>query len=142
MAGGSVGVYGPTVDPRNCVFLGGGPPGTAALAAGQHCGLLGGAGPCNVQRLSCTVVAHPAVNHLEPKLPHPKEANYPTPKKARIQLSRIFGPRRYMLENVDFSQMRVLQPRLAFGANTDAAQAAVLPVFLACSKGSSQIKLP
>ena len=71
---------------RNCVFLGSSPPGIAALAAGQHCGLLGGAGPCNVQ---------------------------------------------YLLENVDFSRMRASQPRLSFGANTEASQAAVLPVFLA-----------
>jgi len=36
---------------KNCVFIGSSPPGIAALAAGQHCGLRGGAGPCNVQYL-------------------------------------------------------------------------------------------
>jgi len=70
---------------KNCAFIGSSPPGIAALAAGQHCGLLGGAGPCNVQ---------------------------------------------YVLEDVDFSRMQAPQPRLAFGANTAASQAAVLPVFL------------
>lgn len=37
--------------------------------------------------------------------------------------------RQYILENVDFSRMRVQQPRLAFGAN-GANQAEVLPMFL------------
>ncbi|CAK9090024.1 unnamed protein product [Durusdinium trenchii] len=70
---------------KNCAFLGRSPPGIAALAAGQHCGLRGGAGPCNVQ---------------------------------------------YLLENIDFSKMHAQQPRLAFGANSNVGDAAVLPVFV------------